>query len=324
MPKPLVSIIVPVYNVENYLKQCLDSVINQTYKDIEIILIDDGSTDNSGKICEEYAKKDARIKFFRQENKGLSAVKNRGIETASGDYIMFIDSDDYPDAQMCEKLLNALSEQDADMAVCHYSYIDDGGNLLPSSDFGGYRPFPDSVLTSKEYIESICQYGSMVCVVSWNKMYKKAIFKNLRFAEGKLAEDELIIHHIADACSKISIISGKYYYYRIRKGSITNTEHLVKRLDNTNALLDRLKFIKERNYDAEFILGLEKEIINDFIRSIRMLDKNDKEHRAEVKRFNKTLKPIVKHLLANGNLTKSEKTIFRIFRINPLIFLYWK
>lgn len=324
MQKPLVSIIVPVYNVEYYLKQCLDSVINQTYKDIEIILIDDGSTDNSGKICEEYAKKDARIKFFRQKNKGLSAVKNRGIETASGDYIMFIDSDDYADVQLCEKLLDALTEQDSDMAVCHYSYIGDDGELLSTSDFGGYRPFPDSVLTGNDYIESICRYGSMICVVSWNKIYKKSVFKNLRFAEGKLSEDELIIHHIADACSRIAIISGQYYYYRIRKGSITNTEHLVKRLDNTYALLDRLNFIKERNYGAEFILELEKEIINDFIRSIRMLDKNNKEHKTEVKHFSKTLKPIVKHLLANGNLTKSEKTIFRIFRVNPLIFLYWK
>lgn len=130
MKEDLISIIVPVYKVENYLSKCLDSMICQTYKNIEIILVDDGSPDNSGKICDDYAKKDSRIKVIHKENGGLSDARNAGLKIATGKYIGFVDSDDYISVEMYEKLYNQAKKEDADIACCNYYRVKMEKNLI--------------------------------------------------------------------------------------------------------------------------------------------------------------------------------------------------
>lgn len=322
MDMPLISIIVPVYNVERFLRCCLDSIIKQTYKNIEIILINDGSTDKSGEICDIYAQKDSRIILIHQQNKGLSAVKNIGIEKSSGDYLMFIDSDDYIAPEMCEKLLNAAIKNDSEMVLCNFTYVDEENNEIDVE--GAYKEVSEAVTDGRGFLKSLCDTYNVSYVVSWNKLYKKTIFENIRYVENQLEEDEAAIHHIAHACKKIAFISESYYFYRKRSGSIMNKRHYIRRLDNTLGLLDRLDFIKKHNYSEETIYRLEFEIINDFIRSLRTLDRRNKKHRLAVKSFHKQLKPISIHLLTWKNLSKREKNILRVFKFNPLIFFYWK
>lgn len=323
MQNPLISIIVPVYNVEKNLAECLESIINQSYTNIEIILIDDGSTDQSGAICDCYAKKDTRIKLTHQDNMGLSAVKNAGIAKSAGEYIMFVDSDDYISHDMCEKLINAGLENNCDMAVCRFQFVDDNHNQIEHL-FGVCREIPDRILSGKEFITSLCNNYNVVYVVSWNKIYRKNILQNIKYEEGKFQEDELIIHHLADKCERIVFIPDICYFYRQRSDSIMNKQHNLGKLDNTIGFLDRLEFIKSRGYEQDTIFRLEKEIISDFIRTLRSLNKNDKTHIAEIKKFHKKLKPLSKHLITWQETPKDFKLVLRIFNISPFIFFYWK
>ena len=317
-----ISIIVPVYDVEKYVSDCLDSILNQTYKDIEVIVIDDGSTDQSGAICDTYKKKDSRIKVFHQENKGLSAAKNAGIENASGKYLMFIDSDDSITADMCEKLMNAASNNDGDMVLCNVLYVNEENQPI-SEVPDSYKKLNDCTMTGREFIKSLCDNYNVAFVISCNKLYKNEILRDFRCIEGLFEEDEAGIQHIANKCKKITFISDFCYLYRQRNGSIMNKQHNLKKLDNTLGLLDRLEFIKKHNYEEDTIYRLEDEIINDFIRSVRSLDRKNRTHIAEIKRFHKMLIPVATHLYDWKRLTPREKYTLKIFKTSPLIFFYW-
>lgn len=317
-----ISIIVPVYNVEKYVSECLDSILNQTYEDIEVIVIDDGSTDNSGRICDEYQEKDSRIKVFHQENKGLSAAKNAGIENASGKYLMFIDSDDTITTDMCEKLMNAAINNDVDMVLCNVLYVNEENQTLTDVP-DSYKKLNDCTMTGREFIKSLCDNYNVAFVISCNKLYKNEILRDFRFIEGLFEEDEAGIHHIAHKCKKIVFVSDVCYLYRQRNGSIMNRQHNLKKLDNTLGLLDRLEFIKKHNYEEETIYRLENEIIHDFIRSVRSLDRKSRTHISEIKRFHKMLIPVATHLYDWKELTAREKYTLKIFKISPLIFFYW-
>ena len=178
----LISVIVPIYKVEKYLHKCIDSILAQTYTNLEIILVDDGSPDNCGKICDEYAAKDSRIKVIHQPNGGLSAARNAGLDIATGDYIGFVDSDDYIAPDMYEKLYNALVKNDADMAICDYQRF---GNELPYDEMS----LTTEVITGLQAMEKQNTVINCSFVVAWSKLYKSFIFSNVRFPVGKINED---------------------------------------------------------------------------------------------------------------------------------------
>ena len=171
-----ISVIVPVYKVEPYLSRCLDSIINQTYRNLEIILVDDGSPDRCGEICDEYARQDSRIRVIHKANGGLSDARNHGIDVAIGDYIAFVDSDDYIATDMYEKMLARLELDNSDMVVCNYYRFDEGS--APPKD--GYIQLPDRVLTQDEAFDFYLQIGGDY-VSAWNKLYKRTIFDDLRY-----------------------------------------------------------------------------------------------------------------------------------------------
>ncbi|NME82447.1 glycosyltransferase [Clostridium sp. SM-530-WT-3G] len=232
----MISIIVPVYNVENYLGKCIDSIINQSFYDIEIILIDDGSTDNSGKICDQYKLKDNRIKVIHKINGGLSSARNCGLDIAKGEYIGFVDSDDYIDKYMYEKMINNLKENNSDIVICDMNYYLNGTDISNNKfrDFGVLNR-EDTLLKylNHSYFKSHAQ----------NKLYKKYLFNNLRFPEGKLFEDVATFYKVIGNSNRISFVNEKLYYYNQGNGnSITKKKFNLKNLDLIDNVEDMLHF----------------------------------------------------------------------------------
>lgn len=216
-----VSIIVPVYNVEKYLSEAINSVIEQTYKNIEILLIDDGSTDNSGKICDMYLEKDARIKVFHQENKGLSGARNTGLKNATGKYIMFLDSDDKFELNACELLYNAIEETKADYVIANYINIDEDGTKWENPVFSKEK-YQSFKLSIKDYEKSFYIMNSGV----WNKIFRKSFIDSLdlKFVERLPAEDAIFTTYCFIKSENVYYIPDIVYQYRQRyDGSISNS-----------------------------------------------------------------------------------------------------
>lgn len=245
----LISIIVPVYNVESYLPKCLDSIINQSYKNIEIFLINDGSTDESLAICERYQKYDNRITIFNQEHLGPSSSRNLGLDNAKGNFISFIDSDDYVAHNFISNLYSLLKNTSSDIVVCNYLHVTDSQSNLPLL---GNTPIIIKEYSGCEYLHELyCRDFAVGRVVVWNKLYSRKIWDEIRFPVGKLNEDEGVVHYVYDKANKIVITSEILYFYVKRQGSIMNVslEMVIERdLFYLEALTQRLDFLKQRGY----------------------------------------------------------------------------
>lgn len=242
MIQPKISVIVPIYKVEKYLVHCVNSIIEQTYRNLEIILVDDGSPDSCPFICDEFAQKDPRIIVIHKENGGLSDARNAGLDIASGEYILFVDSDDYISVNMCEILLNRLLKYDADMAICNYLRVSEKQELICEKN--SILPIKDECLDADAFMEGYTGNYGWYYVVAWNKLYKKELFDQLRYPFGKRNEDEFIIHHIIYRCKKIACTKDGLYYYTQRSGSIMAQQFSVKNMDIGEALIDQYNFAK--------------------------------------------------------------------------------
>ncbi|MBE5958646.1 MAG: glycosyltransferase family 2 protein [Lachnospiraceae bacterium] len=247
MSKPIISIIVPVYKVEKYLNKCVDSVLNQTFTDFELILVDDGSPDKCPKICDDYAQKDNRIVVIHKKNGGLSDARNSGLEIAKGEFIAFLDSDDYAASDMYEKLYKQITENNADMAICNYIHVEETEDGI--KELEKYQVPCNKSYNREQFIEELLKEHGGYFVPVWNKLYRKYLFEGLRFPKGKINEDEFVIHHIVQKCNKIICISDKLHYYLHREGSIMTNNNWVKRMDYGEALIDRYHFAKKNKYE---------------------------------------------------------------------------
>lgn len=227
-----VSIIVPVYNVESYINKCVDSILKQTYENIEIILVDDGSMDLSGNICDEYLKKDNRVKVIHKKNGGLSSARNKGIENATGEFYMFIDSDDYIEENMVERMYFSLINNKCDICVCEY--FTDGLNSVDIEvDLKEDRVL-DTIGAMNELIEG--NIKGFAC----NKIYKKDLFLDIKFPEGKVYEDIYVMHLLFNKCNCICCITDKLYHYIQREDSITHIWSIKSALDYYYAIKTRI------------------------------------------------------------------------------------
>ena len=247
-----ISIIVPVYNVSQYLHACINSIINQTFKELEIILIDDGSTDDSGKICDIYSAIDKRIKVIHQCNSGLSAARNVGIEIATGEYITFIDSDDYISTDYIERLLLGFSKIDIDIVMCDFKTVPEDSEL---SDNMQQENLPDNIigLDNCQVIKEVykARYHG-VDFISVAKLYRKSLFKdnNIRFPSGKIHEDAFTTYKLFYASKQVVYLDIPMYFYRIRGGSITTSVFSLKRLDKITATKEECDFfLTEKQYE---------------------------------------------------------------------------
>lgn len=245
----LISIIVPVYNVENYIEQCLDSLINQTYKNLEIVIVNDGSTDSSGEFCEQYAEADKRIKYHYQKNNGVALARNVGLDIADGEYVCFVDPDDYCEFGMLEKLYELIVKYDADVACCRWKKI----KKEIFSGVGGYEfAKKENVLTNLEMVE---MYTKSMDWPVWNKLYKKELIKSIKFPEIRYGEDFFTVFRWLYNASKIVYIQDSLYNYRImRKGSNTSNRNniLLKISCDLNQLQQFKKMLFEIN-DSKLI-----------------------------------------------------------------------
>lgn len=243
MKKSLISIIIPIYNKEKLLKKCIESVINQTYDNLEIILVDDGSTDKSAEMCDLYKKEDERIVVIHKRNGGLSDARNKGIECSKGEYLFFLDADDYLSVDTIEVLYKRIEEEKADIAICNFAWIDQQGKEITASDV-----IKDEVLDKTSLMDKLLGEKEFFYVVAWNKLYSRKIFNYCSFELGKVHEDEFIVHQVFEQCDKAVSVSKILYYYIQTENSITTSEFNIKRLDYMEALYQRILYFKVKNY----------------------------------------------------------------------------
>ncbi len=244
MNYPLISIIVPVYQVEKYLEKCINSIINQTYKNLEIILVDDGSTDNCPSICNHFQTEDTRIKVIHQENGGLSHARNVGLEISTGDFFGFVDSDDWIEPNMYEVLMSALQETDADIVVCNHLEETDDSIPIPITS----NSLEKKLYLPKETLKKIISGENLTLYYVWNKLYKKSILSNIRFPTNKIHEDILWSPQIIGNSRLILSINRPLYHYIIRPGSLTRNKSIaIKRiLDKNELLIRQIMYIREQ------------------------------------------------------------------------------
>ncbi len=251
-----VSIIVPVYQVKEYLDMCIQSLRAQTYRNLEIILIDDGSTDGSGQLCDQYAGEDVRIKVLHQKNKGLSGARNEGLKLATGDYIAFVDSDDAVSPYFIESLYTIIKEYHAQIAVCSYEKGDQA-----VWDHGSRYKGKEYCIGADEMLIQWHGKRKKVETVVWNKLYHRSVFggKTDIFPEGKIHEDVYVSHLLVNNAERIAVTGRKLYFYRSRTGSIKKSsvtkERTVQNMDAQRASLEFFrKACMKRSY-TRLIIG---------------------------------------------------------------------
>ena len=274
----LVSMIIPVYGVEAYLEECLDTVLDQTYKNLEIILVDDESKDRCPEICDQYVQKDVRIKVIHQKNGGAANARNHGLDIATGEYICFIDSDDKIELDYVEKLLDAIKENQADIAVCSFKqwYKEHTENSTG---------FENKEYSSKDYIRKFL--SDWTCGLIWNKMFHKKTLEGVRFEEGHKIDDEFFTYQTILKAEKVIIFDEPLYWYRMRKSGVmlSGTQYQAQMLrDRLSYMTKRYEMVVAKYPDlkAEYLYNLADNLIS-FTRQAQ----GTKDLEEEVKRIKK-------------------------------------
>lgn len=239
-----VSVIIPVYNVKKYLRECLHSVIHQTYKDLEIILVDDGSTDGSGAICEKYRTKDSRIQVIHQKNQGLSAARNTGLKAMHGEIVAFLDSDDAIMPDMIEKLMNAMKETDADVSACSFYVCPTEKRMNPACATRIWK-LENAFISPQESLQSLIEDRINVSV--WNKLYKRHLFDEISFPVGRSYEDQLTTPFVLEKARSVVMIEEPLLFYRIRPKSISTTVNEKNTVDWLYAIRVKEDFVEKRS-----------------------------------------------------------------------------
>ena len=233
-----ISIIVPVYNVEQYLDECVQSIVNQTYQDLEILLIDDGSTDSSGAICDKWAAADSRIRVTHQKNGGISAARNAGLDMATGEAVYWVDSDDYIDKDLCRKAMEAMVSQNADMVVFgSYRFGMDKNFEAKGKVYEGYLP-------RERVLQEMLRGKLSDCV--WSRICRRDLYDDIRFPEGRIFEDVATMHKLYLKTEKIFFLPERLYYYRKREGSVVTDLTDTALRDRFLARYQRYSAVKER------------------------------------------------------------------------------
>lgn len=318
----LISVVVPVYNVEKYLNRCVESIVNQTYKNLEIILVDDGSPDNCPVMCDEWAKKDNRIKVIHKDNGGLSDARNYGIDAADGKWIAFIDSDDYITSDCFQVLVNSASENGCQIAVGGQLNVENGNSALRS--FSNSNTFLNKFDYWELYFENIFidPQLSGVLINSCCKLYKSDIFDIVRFPKGKINEDTFTTYKIFDKALKIAVIDKPLYFYEIRETSITHDQKRVSHFDILDAMKERLNYFISIN-DSKLIKYAYVDLLDNQIQRylIAKVSYKDISLASYIKKsYNLNYKNAVKAEAFSANLFKNRAILYKSFYISPVSF----
>lgn len=234
----MISVIVPVYNVEPYLRECIDSILAQTYTDFELILVDDGSPDKCGEICDEYAAKDSRIRVIHQENGGLSAARNAGLDIAQGEYVTFVDSDDFVAPNYLAVLYQMIDKTGADVSTCDYTSDFSTRYVTDEADY--------VVLAGTDACAQPYLYNGEIKINACGKIYSRYLWQNVRFPLGKIHEDQAVVPIVLYKAKKVAASRVQIYYYRIAEGSIMHKPFSLKRYDDVEAIDKCIVFFAER------------------------------------------------------------------------------
>lgn len=313
MNEEKISIIVPVYNVEAYLERCVESILKQTYTNLEILLVNDGSTDKSGELCDKLALRDHRIRVIHKENGGLSDARNRGIDEASSNLIGFIDSDDYIDEDMYETLYRQMVASKADLSMCgHYDVY----HQIPEKQVAEIKTWE---LMPEEAIKMVME-AKILSVTAVNKLYKKALFEQLRFRIGKIAEDAFIMVDLIHQCSKVVATNEKKYYYVHRENSITTQKFSLKFLNVIEAYEQNAKIISE-NYPDLYDVAIMRLNWAYFYVLDRLLVDNDFKDKVLEDRLISYLKKNKKSILMDSRFTRARKMSFLALCLSRKLYL---
>ena len=265
----MISVIIPVYNVEKYISQCLDSVCNQTYSDLEIVLVDDGSTDDSGEICDKYACQDKRIHVIHQENSGAAAAKNAGLQVASGEYISFVDSDDFLEPNAYRYMIQVMQTQGADIVQCSYRDV--------FKDHTKEHVLKNMTLNQIDFLALFTE--DWTCALLWDKLYKRSLFEGVSFETGHKIDDEYFTYRGIMNAKKIVRDSQIVYNYRKRASSVMYSPASVQRI-----IADRIDYLRKRrkNVIASFP-QLRAVYDNHFLNMMIILSRDDNVTEAHLK-----------------------------------------
>lgn len=260
---PRISVIIPVYNVEHYLNRCIESVISQSFSDFELILVDDGTPDNSGKMCDSWAEKDERIKVIHKSNAGLSSARNAGLEIAVGEYVTFIDSDDLVHPDYLKILYESCIGNNTEITIGYFTRF----SKISEIEYISGNELRSCVISSTQallnlYDWNVLPYFNSSC----GKLYKRDLFADIRFPVGRLFEDEFVTYLLYSKCYSISVIESPLYYYFVNEKSITNTLSLEKYFDEHDAQIERIEYYRNKKmidvYDVALLFFLKETMRN--------------------------------------------------------------
>lgn len=310
----MISVIVPVYQVEKYLTDCVHSILNQTFQDIELILVDDGSPDQCGKMCDNFAMMDKRVKVIHKLNGGLSDARNAGIEVAKGDYLTFIDSDDFVEKDMLKSLHSKVLEVNGEIAACClYNYFDETKQRIPQAKEG-----QNFVITGEEAVRMLLE-SKVLFGYSCGKLYHKSIFSTIRFPIGKHYEDAFIILKLFAQAKIVYVTTDAKYYYRQRQGSITNQGFNPGDMDHVEAFAQNVNYIQQTY--PQYIKQAECRL---YWVKLHVLDKMLRTPKAEEIAQYKPLLDVVKQdfwgMMGNPHLSWKRKIGVLTLRIHPKLY----
>lgn len=318
---PLISVIVPVYNNEMYLEKCLESICRQTYTNLEIIVVNDGSTDSSRRIIDKWEKMDDRIVAIHQDNMGVSAARNAGLNQAKGEYIGFVDSDDYIHENMYSELYQLLKQNDCPMAMCSYSVVDINGNKVkqiyddPASQIYSAETFLNAML------ENVRFKHMLVC--PWSKLCERRLFDHIRYPHGKIYEDNFVIHRLVYEAQRIAFINKQLYFYCKSDNSIMRTDFTIKRLYDFEAQIDRIAFLESKQADSDLINRFGCECIQSGISYWLQMKYYKCASKDKNREYYESVKSVVKKFIAVCSVSNKLKGMLFLYIPEVLFCGYW-
>ena len=307
-----ISIIVPVYKVEQYLHKCVDSILAQTFTDFELILVDDGSPDNCGKICDEYATKDSRIKVIHKENGGLSDARNAGLDSAIGDYVGFVDSDDYIENDMYELLYDICINNNCEISSCS-SIIHFKNKTVVN---GGH---PITIHTKEEAMKTMLE-GKLYDEVVWVKLFKRDLFEDVRFPVGRIYEDTAVTYKLIDKSHKVGCIGEAKYNYIKRDGSVMDNAIKNIKLDAVYTYKDMYEFIAKRY--PQFIDLVVLKLSNNcmIVLNLMLRSNNFEKYKNQYYEVSKILNNNFKRAIKLDDYPRNVKILLRLNNIHPNLY----
>ena len=307
MEKPLISVIVPVYKVEQYLDRCVQSIVSQTYENLEIILVDDGSPDRCGELCDGWAEKDSRIRVIHKENGGAASARNMGVDQCRGAYITFVDSDDYLKPKMIECLYEAIVSGNGGMSMCNTLCLDKSGVPEPGDD---YLIIPNGIHPAGEVLPRIYQAWGWLFVVPWSKLFRREVLRELRYPVGKGKEDEFICAQLIWEAQTVCMTDYVgYCYIQERAGSAMQSWTSLQKLDYFEALLLRYRFYQQ--------IGQTALLHETRSRVLKALEQYYWNKPSEAPRYDEKMRWLRQEYGKLTGLPLKERLKWTVFRISP-------